>query len=265
MDWEKPRAKLVDADSIKSADAPVSIWRTILVANEWNEMQTIRQTSIEFTLLFMVFLLLGYVVSEIMISNSNMTRCKLEYLATPQPTANDLSEGPLNPYLRFANTALWWLILSYAQVLWKWAIYERYISEPKTHQFVDLCTMAKVSCLILDEKYHGYYLHCRSPYPFADGSMVEIADQLKQEEAGLMSGRGLQGGPPDLQAFEMFVTASWRKNYDKIYASLLAKRSTKSALESGRLGMLHGKKASKANKAPPSKLVKASRKLNGFL
>lgn len=25
--------------------------------------------------------------------------------------------------------------------------------------------MAKVSVLILDEKYHGWYLHCRSPYP----------------------------------------------------------------------------------------------------
>lgn len=25
--------------------------------------------------------------------------------------------------------------------------------------------MAKVSVLVLDEKYHGWYLHCRSPYP----------------------------------------------------------------------------------------------------
>lgn len=32
-------------------------------------------------------------------------------------------------------------------------------------RFVDLATMAKVSVLILDEKYHGWYLHCRSPYP----------------------------------------------------------------------------------------------------
>ena len=90
-------------------------------------------------------------------------------------------------------------------------------------------------------------------------------DQLKQEEAGLMSGRGLQGGPSDLQAYEIFVTTSWRKNYDKIYASLIGKESTKSALEAGRLGGLHGTANKKPNKAPPSKLVKASRKLNTFL
>lgn len=247
MDWEKSRAKLVDSDSVQSIDAPVSVWRTILVANEWNELQTVRQTNIEFTLFALVFLLIG---------------CKFEYLATPQPTASDLSSGPLNPYLRFANTSAWWLILSLVQFIWKWAIYERFFSEPKTQEFMDLCTMAKVSCLILDEKYHGFYLHCRSPYPFADGSMVEIADQLKQEEAGLMSGRGLQGGPPDLQTFEIFITCSWRKNYDKIYATLLSKHNTKSVLETGRLGKLHG---SKKSKAPPSKLVKASRKLNLFL
>lgn len=33
------------------------------------------------------------------------------------------------------------------------------------NRFVDLATMAKVSVLILDEKFHGWYLHCRSPYP----------------------------------------------------------------------------------------------------
>ena len=36
-------------------------------------------------------------------------------------------------------------------------------------RFVDLATMAKVSVLILDEKYHGWYLHCRSPYPRVSG------------------------------------------------------------------------------------------------
>lgn len=36
---------------------------------------------------------------------------------------------------------------------------------PVCARFVDLATMAKVSVLILDEKYHGWYLHCRSPYP----------------------------------------------------------------------------------------------------
>lgn len=42
IDWEKPRSKLVDHDAITGEVAPISIWRTILVANEWNELQSVR-------------------------------------------------------------------------------------------------------------------------------------------------------------------------------------------------------------------------------
>lgn len=248
VDWEKPRAKVFDSESATSHDAPVSVWRTILVANEWNELQTLRRTSTECTIIALAFLLVG---------------CKLEYLATPQPSSTNLSVGHVNTILRFFNTSFWWLVLSYGQLAYRVLIHERYITEPKARQFIDLCTMAKVSVVILDERYHGYYLHCRSPYPFADGSMVEIADQLKQEEAGLMSGRGLPGAPTDVQVFEMYITLNWRKNYDRMYAHLVSKQSTKHKLESGRLGSTSSRSSSR--KAPPGKLVKASRKLNTFL
>ena len=36
--------------------------------------------------------------------------------------------------------------------------------------------MAKVSVLILDERYHGWYLHCRSPYPRVSGRAVSSVD-----------------------------------------------------------------------------------------
>lgn len=37
----------------------VSVWRTILVANEWTELQCTRKTDIRFTLFFLGFVLLG--------------------------------------------------------------------------------------------------------------------------------------------------------------------------------------------------------------
>jgi hypothetical protein len=43
-----------------------------------------------------------------------------------------------NPALRFANTTFWWVLLSSVQLLWKWAIYERYLSEPREQFFVDM-------------------------------------------------------------------------------------------------------------------------------
>jgi hypothetical protein len=68
------------------------------------------------------------------------------------------------------------------QVVWKWLIWERYYDEPPEQKFVDMCTIAKVSVLVLLEPYYGYYLHCRSPHQFADGSMAELVEMLHQEE-----------------------------------------------------------------------------------
>jgi hypothetical protein len=55
-------------------------------------------------------------------------------------------------------------LLSYLQYLWKFFISERYLGEAPERLFIDFCTIAKISVIVLDEQYHGYYLHCRSPH-----------------------------------------------------------------------------------------------------
>lgn len=106
-----------------------------------------------------------------------------------------------------------------AQWLWRVTIYERYISEPPEQKFTDLCTIAKVSLLVLLEPYYGYYLHCRSPHQYADGTMAELVEMLHQEQAGLTVDRSLDGAPKDVQCFQVFVTADWRLYFDKIYSN----------------------------------------------
>merc|ERR1711991_280606 len=113
LDWE-PRS-----DTKKGRH--VSVWRAILVANEWAELMTIRRTSIEFTLFWMAFFLIGL---------------DLENNATHQPDLGNKEEGTINIVLRFANTTWWWAILSLAQWLWKICIAERYIGEPPEQLFV---------------------------------------------------------------------------------------------------------------------------------
>lgn len=46
--------------------------------------------------------------------------------------------------------------------------------------------------------------------------MDTISEQLDNEEAGLTIDRGLEGCLPGLQAFELFITATFRKKYDKV-------------------------------------------------
>lgn len=46
--------------------------------------------------------------------------------------------------------------------------------------------------------------------------MEVMSEQLDKEEAGLTTDRGLEGCVPGLQAFELFITATFRKKYDKV-------------------------------------------------
>ena len=46
--------------------------------------------------------------------------------------------------------------------------------------------------------------------------MLDILEQLKKEESGLTTDRGLEGGPKDVQSFELFVSDGWRQKYDKV-------------------------------------------------
>ncbi|KAE9238527.1 hypothetical protein PF005_g167 [Phytophthora fragariae] len=216
VDWEKPRATIMDIDLAKPTHAPISVWRVILVVNEWNKLQTARKTSLHLTLVFMLFLLYG---CNLRLLALPVPRGQMQYVTISTSAAStEAVDTQLNPYLRFANVSIWWLLIWVGQRLWKWMIYERYIDEPREQLFIDLCTVSKVSCFFLDEMYHGFYLHCRSPHPFADGSMQELVSQLKQEEAGLTAGRHLDSTFPECQTFEVFVTRKWKRKFRNLYA-----------------------------------------------
>lgn len=201
LDWEPAAPK-----SHGSKDSKVSVWRTIFVANEWIEMQTMRKIDIKMNLFLLGFFLLGL---------------DQEYAATQQPQVSNLDPGPTNLVLRFANTTFWWLIFSGGQYMWKFLIYERFFAETQEQLFIDFCTIAKISILVLDEPFHGYYLHCRSPHQHADGTMAELMDMLHKEEAGLTVDRSLDGGPTDVQSFQIFMSAEWKMSFSKIYANLV--------------------------------------------
>ena len=55
VDWERAR-RVVPRGGGREEAAPVSCWRTLFVANEWNELQTLRLTSPAFSLFLLVSL-----------------------------------------------------------------------------------------------------------------------------------------------------------------------------------------------------------------
>ncbi len=69
--------------------------------------------------------------------------------------------------------------------------------------------------LVLDSPYHGYYLHCDSPYPHADDTMKILTRHLRNEENAEASARGLHDEFPQLQTFEIWLTPAWRRAWEK--------------------------------------------------
>lgn len=63
IDWTEPQDLVNDKD-MTVEKAPVSCWRSLFVANEWNELQTLRITSLEVTMFFAIFLLSGVSLEE---------------------------------------------------------------------------------------------------------------------------------------------------------------------------------------------------------
>ena len=71
-----------------------------------------------------------------------------------------------------------------------------------------------------------------SPFPYAEGSMADIIDQLMKEEAGLVTDRGLEGAPEDIQSFEVFLTTSFVRKFHKLYGQVRPPLTFQSFLDS---------------------------------
>ncbi|XP_074864667.1 meckelin-like [Carettochelys insculpta] len=211
IDWEKPKEKAVFKSTAggQKATSSVSVWRTFLVANEWNEMQTCRKSNPSLQL-FAVLLLLEVVGLK------NIASRDLNLDLHP---ATDAYLAAWSPILRFGIAASLWLAVGIAQVVFFVGLYERF-GEDKIHQFVDLCSVSNVSVFILTHRCYGFYIHGRSVHGHADVGMDAMHACLQKEEENLCPRRGLEANS-DIQTFEVLLTDRVRQLYDKITQPLM--------------------------------------------
>ncbi|XP_063183264.1 meckelin isoform X2 [Chroicocephalus ridibundus] len=224
IDWERPKGKVLKAVEgegvIKSAAAPVSIWRTYFIANEWNEIQTVRKINPLFQVLAVLFFLevVGFSNLALMDSSSSLSRSSEGYIA------------PWSRILRFGVSAALWLAIAFLQIIFFSVIYERFV-EDKISQFVDLCCMSNISVFLLSHSCFGYYIHGRSVHGHADTNMEEMNMNLKREAENLCSQRGLLPNT-DGQTFQISISRKMRLHYDRIHESLTRKRGPARLLDS---------------------------------
>jgi len=186
--------------ALKRAGGAVSVWRSVFVANEWVRLQTQRCVSLEFNLLFLLFLLRGL---------------DQELFATEIPNQIGFPGVTPDPLLRFALSSFMLLTLSLGQWLFRWAIWDRFF-EDRVWQFVDLLAVTNISCFLMEEKFFGHYLHGRSVHAHADTDMLELNKNLKREQDELCPKRGLQKDS-EIQTFQVYLSRGIREQYDSVY------------------------------------------------
>ncbi|NXI58330.1 MKS3 protein, partial [Chloroceryle aenea] len=224
IDWERPKGKVLKAIEgegvAKSAAAPVSIWRTYFIANEWNEIQTVRKINPLFQVLAVLFFLevVGFSNLALMDSSSSLPRSSESYVA------------PRSRVLRFGVAAALWLTIALLQVIFFSLFYERFV-EDKISQFVDLCCMSNISVFLLSHSCFGYYIHGRSVHGHADTNMEEMNLNLKREAENLCSQRGLLPNT-DGQTFQVSISRRMRLHYDRIHQTLTRKHGPARFLDS---------------------------------
>uniref|UniRef100_G1PN92 Transmembrane protein 67 n=1 Tax=Myotis lucifugus TaxID=59463 RepID=G1PN92_MYOLU len=224
IDWERPKGKVLKAvegeGGVRSATVPVSIWRTYFVANEWNEIQTVRKINPLFQVLTVLFFLevVGFKNLALMDSSSSLSRDPSSYIA------------PYSRILRYAVSSALWLVIGMIQIVFFAVFYERFI-EDKIRQFVDLCSMSNISVFLLSHKCFGYYIHGRSVHGHADTNMEEMNLNLKREAENLCSQRGLVPNTEG-QTFQIAISSQMRQHYDRIHETLTRKNGPARLLSS---------------------------------
>eukprot|EP00047_Mylnosiga_fluctuans_P017394 m.61020 g.61020 ORF g.61020 m.61020 type:complete len:932 (+) comp7058_c0_seq2:5448-8243(+) len=199
IDWEQP-----PASSTSEAPAFVPLWRTVLVANEWNELQSCRKTYLPLQLIAVLLFL--YVAGA-------------DDLGSAAPQSNDTYPSSDHYLLRFASLAILYFSIAIVQLVVYGLVYSRFI-EDKLGQFTDLCSVCNISVFILGDSYHGYYIHGRSVHGYAEVDMWQMRENLKKEEANMTGHRGLLPNS-DLQTFEIHVPAMLRDQLDAVLLNLM--------------------------------------------
>lgn len=203
IDWETP----------KEEDIPISGWRRIMVANEWNRILTVRHYNLPFTLLSMSFIIGGF---------------DLNLLATPIPSTKLVEMDKEYFILRFAFYSFVWLLLILFQFLMSKFVLWRIFGDPFLN-FIDLCSTSNISVFIRTCSYQGYYIHGKSPHLSADQDMKKLSSNLRKEGKKRASERGLVEGKPD-QVFETFLTDECRHQINDLYNSQVAQTGSPSVL-----------------------------------
>lgn len=175
-------------ESVPVPDSGISAWRSLFVCNELNERLTATRAVPEITWLAILALLDGC-------QWSNAARW------TTHADGQSAMAAEFNPFLQFSLGISVWIFVLVLQFLLQ-RIGCIFLGHD-LNDFMDVCSIANISVFILDEPFHGYYIHGKAPSSRGDWGHTELERVLHDEDKGIGFSRGLS--PDGCQTFEMFL------------------------------------------------------------
>lgn len=228
MDWEnlatnkslgrRDNEQEPDFIDVYGEDSGAVAWRSIFVANEFNELQTeMRKIPPATTLIWFTAFYIGM---------------GWQWIAKWNPGVEDATENPLepfNPILKFFMST--WLFATIAAIQYFLTFAKSFPVSPPSLQFTDLCILANCSVLILTEQFGGYYIHGEAPWEKSDLPLAWLKAELDKEAQGALGrSRGYAGNDYDKNrpqappgTFEIFIYPKLRRDYDAIWSSQITK------------------------------------------
>ena len=203
IDWEHHKEIEVNVMGKTSSKAYKSPWRSIHIVNQYNLLQKSRTISIPFCFLWLIMLYYS--------KNLHWNR-----YAQVTPNISWVEKSPENIILRhFIGTFILFFagITQYVLV----RLLNIWIPTRKT-EFLDLCSVANISVLILKDSLRGYYIHGQSPLCVSDTTLQQLIKFLEEEGQGKIKGRGIADDKnDDLQTYEIYLSYSMRQIYDGLF------------------------------------------------
>ena len=204
IDWEHEKDILENVMGKTTKKSYKSPWRTIHIANQYNLLQKSRTISIPFCFCWLILLYYS--------KYFHWNR-----YAHQTPNISWVEKSPENIYLRHFVGSFILFIAGICQYTFRRILVSYWVPTQKT-EFLDLCSVANVSVLILQDSLRGYYVHGQSPLGVADTTLHQLIQFLEEEGKGKIKGRGLTDEKgDDLQTYEMYLSYAMRKIYDGLY------------------------------------------------
>jgi len=203
IDWEHDKDILENVMGKTTNTLYKSPWRSIHIVNQYNILQKSRTISIPFCFCWLIFLYY-----------SKYT--KWTKFTDVSPYYSHVEKSPENIILRHFVGSFILFVAGVAQYVLV-RLVQIWIPTKKT-EFLDLCSVANVSVLILQDSLRGYYIHGQSPLGVADTTLQQLIQFLEEEGKGKIKGRGITDEKnDDLQTYEIYLSYSMRKIYDGLY------------------------------------------------